>query len=223
MTFEEKRRLSQGLGSLPGDKLGVVMEIIAEGQHIDPVRLHATSWPAIQHFLFWLSLHVTTVIYGPLKASLCFARLLVMHPGAHVNVLNAVSNAHVAHGVIWAGSVADIMQEQEVEVNIDDLNQDTLWRLNAFINDLPPARLPDAGAAAARDASEPSHEVHFMAPLQCRAMHASPQLECRCAGQSRALVPFQFQSVDYAAAMSGSTSQLLGCNSAAAASVCHPA
>ncbi len=38
MTFEEKRRLSQGLGSLPGDKLGIVMEIIAESQHIDPVR-----------------------------------------------------------------------------------------------------------------------------------------------------------------------------------------
>lgn len=37
MTFEEKRRLSQGLGALPGDKLGLVMEIIAENQRIDPV------------------------------------------------------------------------------------------------------------------------------------------------------------------------------------------
>ena len=40
MTFEEKRRLSQGLGSLPADKLGVVMEIIAEHQHIEPVGQH---------------------------------------------------------------------------------------------------------------------------------------------------------------------------------------
>lgn len=39
MAFEEKRRLSQGLGSLAGDKLGVVMEIIAESQHFDSVRL----------------------------------------------------------------------------------------------------------------------------------------------------------------------------------------
>ena len=39
MAFEEKRRLSQGLGSLAGDKLGVVMEIIAELQHFDSVRL----------------------------------------------------------------------------------------------------------------------------------------------------------------------------------------
>ena len=37
MAFEEKRRLSQGLGSLAGDKLGVVMEIIAESQHFDSV------------------------------------------------------------------------------------------------------------------------------------------------------------------------------------------
>ena len=38
MAFEEKRRLSQGLGSLAGDKLGVVMEIIAETQPFDSVR-----------------------------------------------------------------------------------------------------------------------------------------------------------------------------------------
>ena len=38
MAFEEKRRLSQGLGSLAGDKLGVVMEIIAESQHFESVR-----------------------------------------------------------------------------------------------------------------------------------------------------------------------------------------
>jgi hypothetical protein len=38
MAFEEKRRLSQGLGSLAGDKLGVVMEIIAETQPFGSVR-----------------------------------------------------------------------------------------------------------------------------------------------------------------------------------------
>ncbi len=38
MTFEEKRRLSQGLGSLPGDKLGLVMEIIAESQNLGEVH-----------------------------------------------------------------------------------------------------------------------------------------------------------------------------------------
>ena len=43
MAFEEKRRLSQGLGSLAGDKLGVVMEIIAESQHFDSVRLLAVT------------------------------------------------------------------------------------------------------------------------------------------------------------------------------------
>ena len=37
MAFEEKRRLSQGLGALAGDKLGVVMEIIADSQHFDSV------------------------------------------------------------------------------------------------------------------------------------------------------------------------------------------
>ena len=46
MAFEEKRRLSQGLGSLAGDKLGVVMEIIAESQHFDSVRALARSAPA---------------------------------------------------------------------------------------------------------------------------------------------------------------------------------
>ena len=39
MAFEEKRRLSQGLGALAGDKLGVVMEIIAESQRYDAVSL----------------------------------------------------------------------------------------------------------------------------------------------------------------------------------------
>ena len=38
MTFEEKRRLSQGLGALSGDKLGLVMEIIAESQRVDQVQ-----------------------------------------------------------------------------------------------------------------------------------------------------------------------------------------
>ncbi|KAK9917967.1 hypothetical protein WJX75_000117 [Coccomyxa subellipsoidea] len=73
MTFEEKRRLSQGLGALSGDKLGLVMEIIAESQRVD--------------------------------------------------------------------------QEAEVEVDIDDLNQETLWRLNALVNDLSVGRVPDAGGA----------------------------------------------------------------------------
>lgn len=54
-----------------------------------------------------------------------------------------------------------------MEVNIDDLNQDTLWRLNAFVNDLPQARLPETGAAAARDASgERSQEARrFRIPV----------------------------------------------------------
>ena len=38
MGFEEKRRLSQALGGLPADKLGLVMEIIAESQPLDLVR-----------------------------------------------------------------------------------------------------------------------------------------------------------------------------------------
>ena len=41
MAFEEKRRLSQGLGALAGDKLGVVMEIIADSQRFDSVGLPA--------------------------------------------------------------------------------------------------------------------------------------------------------------------------------------
>ncbi len=38
MSFQEKRRLSQALGSLPGDKLGLVMEIIAAHQPLNLVR-----------------------------------------------------------------------------------------------------------------------------------------------------------------------------------------
>ena len=38
MSFEEKRRLSQGLGALGADRLGLVMEIIAQSQGIDLVR-----------------------------------------------------------------------------------------------------------------------------------------------------------------------------------------
>ena len=51
MTFEEKRRLSQGLGALAGDKLGVVMEIIAESQRYDSVRPAVLSWRSLQAHL----------------------------------------------------------------------------------------------------------------------------------------------------------------------------
>ena len=62
MAFEEKRRLSQGLGSLAGDKLGVVMEIIAESQHFDSVRLSAilSNHPCCQGMsLLYSILHST--------------------------------------------------------------------------------------------------------------------------------------------------------------------
>ena len=49
MAFEEKRRLSQGLGSLAGDKLGVVMEIIAESQHFDSVSPSARTCTGCQY------------------------------------------------------------------------------------------------------------------------------------------------------------------------------
>ncbi len=49
MAFEEKRRLSQGLGSLAGDKLGVVMEIIAESQHFDSVSPSARTCIGCQY------------------------------------------------------------------------------------------------------------------------------------------------------------------------------
>ena len=48
MAFEEKRRLSQGLGALAGDKLGVVMEIIAESQRYDSVRPALLSRRSLQ-------------------------------------------------------------------------------------------------------------------------------------------------------------------------------
>ena len=60
MAFEEKRRLSQGLGSLAGDKLGVVMEIIAESQHFDSVRPSATcciSCEALGDQVAWWHIH----------------------------------------------------------------------------------------------------------------------------------------------------------------------
>ena len=48
MAFEEKRRLSQGLGALAGDKLGVVMEIIAESQRYDSVRPAVPPWRLLE-------------------------------------------------------------------------------------------------------------------------------------------------------------------------------
>ncbi|CAL5222926.1 g5360 [Coccomyxa viridis] len=86
MAFEEKRRLSQGLGSLAGDKLGVVMEIIAESQHFE--------------------------------------------------------------------------SDEEVEVNIDDLSQETLWKLYSFVNDGATDALPDAANASARDKGNATDQAH---------------------------------------------------------------
>lgn len=50
--------------------------------------------------------------------------------------------------------VSPSLQEQEVEVDIDDLNQETLWRLNALVNDLSIGRMPDAGGAGPREGGD---------------------------------------------------------------------
>jgi hypothetical protein len=61
------------------------------------------------------------------------------------------------------------LQEAEVEVDIDDLNQETLWRLNALVNDLSVGRVPDAGGAnlleRADDAGALNHVVRTLFSL----------------------------------------------------------
>ena len=129
MTFEEKRRLSQGLGSLPGDKLGLVMEIIAESQNLGEV-----------HPLF-LSVfdNLTSPCHNYLQA-----------------IFLALRNSSF---------FCDLAprQDQEVEVDIDDLSQETLWRLNALVTDLSIGRLPDAGGAQppedGQNTGRPNHQV----------------------------------------------------------------
>ena len=77
-------------------------------------------------------------------------------------------------------------------MNIDDLDQEVLWRLNAFVSDLPSGRLPDGGAGGAnvgtgggghergggvRGVSEQNDEVggQFVGP-PCLGLHAVPTL-----------------------------------------------
>ncbi len=50
-----------------------------------------------------------------------------------------------------------------MEVDIDDLSQETLWRLNALVTDLSIGRLPDAGGAQppedGQNTGRPNHQV----------------------------------------------------------------
>ena len=75
MAFEEKRRLSQGLGSLAGDKLGVVMEIIAESQHFDSVRPFAICCTGCNILGDWLFL-VASPWECMFAAELCFPAIV---------------------------------------------------------------------------------------------------------------------------------------------------
>ncbi len=50
-----------------------------------------------------------------------------------------------------------------MEVDIDDLNQDTLWRLNALVTDMSIGRVLDTGGANMREGGDgaggANHEV----------------------------------------------------------------
>ena len=53
-------------------------------------------------------------------------------------------------------------QDEEVEVNIDDLNQETLWKLYAFISDGATDALPDAPNTSAREKGNATDQVTLL-------------------------------------------------------------
>ena len=54
------------------------------------------------------------------------------------------------------------LQDEEVEVNIDDLSQETLWKLYAFISDGATDALPDAPNTSAREKGNATDQVTFL-------------------------------------------------------------
>ena len=53
-------------------------------------------------------------------------------------------------------------QDEEVEVNIDELSQETLWKLYAFISDGATDALPDAPNTSAREKGNATDQVTLL-------------------------------------------------------------
>ena len=61
------------------------------------------------------------------------------------------------------------LQDEEVEVNIDELSQETLWKLYAFISDGATDALPDAPNTSAREKGNATDQVTVLS--QCCHEH----------------------------------------------------
>lgn len=74
-------------------------------------------------------------------------------------------------------------------MNIDELSQETLWKLYAFISDGATDALPDAPNASAREKGNATDQVTFFS--QCCHQHVWMLLPCRSHCRAYTMVPAQ--------------------------------
>ena len=66
-----------------------------------------------------------------------------------------------------------MLQDEEVEVNIDELSQETLWKLYAFISDGATDALPDALNTSAREKGNATDQVTSLSVLPSASVDAA--------------------------------------------------